>query len=171
MIVEHAYVKKALSIVAGVCFVVFCLYTYTFYEIRDQTRDSLGLLETLERDVVRRDKFEGIEKTLKNLEEKAQSIDSFVVTEDGIVSFLEVVEELALEQGVELTKKIEKHEDETGSQLRLTLSTQGSWEVTQNMLALIENLPYSITVHSFSARVTDEEGWLGTLEFSVASNS
>jgi hypothetical protein len=170
MIIEHQYIKKIFIFTITISFLVMGIYGYIFYQIRAQTRSSVMLFETLQRDAIQRDGLVGIEETLKNLKSRADNIDSYVVDDNNVVAFLELIEELGEEQGISITKKIQKNDGGNSSELELTLATSGKWNSTLNFLSLIENLPYSIKVNSFTARVSNDGDWLGAIEFNVASN-
>lgn len=171
MRLEREYTKKLLMKISILTLVIVAAYSYLFYQIRTQTKESVTLLETLKNDVSQRDRFENIEETLANLEDRAEDIESIVLDENNIVSFLEDIESLGSELGLTLSKTIQQKQIANGSIISITIKTEGNWRATQNFVALLENLPYSISMERYSGRVLDAGIWLGSIEFSVNSNS
>lgn len=101
-------------------------------------------------------------------------LTSRVLTEEGMVDFLSLVETVAKEQGVKLTTDSLTVKDVSArfEQLDVQVSFEGSYDAVTHVLRLLEVLPYQSSIASVVVTRTEvtEEGadaWNAAVEFSV----
>lgn len=132
-------------------------------------------------------------KTAENLEERSlrsiltntqddrERIDSYVLSDDKVVEFLETIESLGpmsstkvVTSSVNIDESNKAHSSTTGF-LNMQINVRGSWENVMHFISLIENLPYKITIKKVSATVITPDAetdiklpeWQTNLEISV----
>lgn len=108
-------------------------------------------------------------------------LSSRIVAKDGTVAFIEMIEGLARGAGLKITVDAVNYTDSTDKEhfenLNLNVATQGSWNATNKFLALLETLPYKVTITQTG--LSEETGaagaipdmysaqWNGAFSFSV----
>jgi len=151
------------------------VYGFLFYSIKSNTESSNELVSQLDADKERNSRFEGIENTIKNIEERAVKLDTYILDVDNVVELLTLLEKSAKEQNVAIKTEIKRNlvkEGESGSpSLGLTYSVTGGWSEILNFVAIVENLPYIVSVENLVLQKSgsDEGGalWSGSIRFTV----
>ena len=109
------------------------------------------------------------------LEERTQ-LDSYFVSPDAVVDFIETIEQLAIPTGTSIeTTAVEEHSElesaEAHSFLRMQFTVRGSWQEIFHLLALIETLPFYIEVEKANLErelVDGVERWRGAIAIETA---
>ncbi len=170
---KHKSLKNILYFVIALSVGALCVYGFLFYTIKSHTETSSKLTQTLELDQGRNQRFDEIENTIKNIEDRAERLEGYTLEKDNIVEFLSLLEGVAREQGVLIGVEIKENETKKGSNkgsLGLTYTFSGRWNSVQNFLAMIENLPYTITMEAVSIRKEGSGGgWGGTVRFQIVT--
>ncbi len=158
------------------------LYVFLFLNVLNINAEIANLSRQIEEDKKRESSFVSIESALEQIEEKRDSLFSYLVTEENIVFFFQYVEELGEWSGVSVVISDVSIPDEGNGASRLklltlSLRTQGTFADLQRYVALLESLPFSTdvkTVRFTQDTVFDEGGnqvgrdtWKADIEFSV----
>jgi len=101
-----------------------------------------------------------------------EKLHHYVVSRDGVTSFLELVELVGREQGLVVDTKsvtLEPLEGEDAFEsLVVTVAFEGSYSDTKTMLALMESLPLQVRIQATSlSRGSDDSSWQSTLTMQV----
>lgn len=130
-----------------------------------------------------------IQKTLEDSAEDREKINSYLVTEDTVVDFIQVVESLGRDAGVGLDVNLVSFEEvsvgedpkaeKVETKLLIQMVSNGNWQNTFQFIALLENLPYKISFQKLGLilqeiQIEGEEGtireWRGDYEIHVVTN-
>lgn len=117
-----------------------------------------------------------IERTVEELADEQAILESYLVTEDTVVDFIQSIESVAQDGGVDLDVNLvnfegvkapgEQTADEEADQiLQIQMVSLGNWVDTFQFIALVENMPYSIQFERASLQLqeTQLEGGEGAL--------
>ncbi len=112
---------------------------------------------------------------LENTVREREQLRAFVVTEQGVITFLEEIEEIGRERGVETVITVSTQPLEGSSvfeHLALSVQFQGSYVSVRAFLSALETLPFQITLQSVNLDRVGGEGetlsqWRGTSTFRV----
>ncbi|HEY4498974.1 MAG TPA: hypothetical protein VJH94_02830 [Candidatus Paceibacterota bacterium] len=104
-------------------------------------------------------------------------VEGYVLNDSDIVSFIEYIEDLGREAGVQVsTDRVSAGifsgvNAEKWSGFSLMLETEGSWEATYRFSMLLERIPYRSEVLQASIEVVDAEkdghSWQGSFSLNV----
>jgi Tfp pilus assembly protein PilO len=164
-----------LIILAVLTLAVASGYFLLFAEIRNTNRNISRLAG--EADIVAQQSttLRTLQSIVEITREDRAGINTFFLTEQEIVDFLEVIEGLREDTGASINvRSIGEGETLTNTltkELHLNVTAEGSWEAVYHFLALLESLPYRIKLQqvqlSDSSTTTDEPSWSGVFNFSV----
>jgi len=120
------------------------------------------------------------EQTYRELAELVEStqvdrdeLNAYVLTEEKTIDFLSAVEEIAYDQGIELTTNSLKVVEgkRIFDTLNITFAVDGMQTRVYTMLEILETLPYHSSVSRISFQNSDDSGVAmvrGTIELSVS---
>jgi len=152
------------------------IYGFLFYQVKAKTENISVLTSQLETVQKQESEYRKIEDTIKGLQDRSNELDTYIVQEKNLLDFIKIIESIAKKQSVVIKTEIKKNEPtkgETNIKFDFTITVDGKWDNIQNMLALVENLPYNILVSNFTVRENDaEEGtpsWSGAIKFSIVA--
>ncbi len=146
-------------------------YKVAGYELQQQK-----LISELEAD-------RSLKKFLTTSGPDIEKLSSRIVSRDGTVAFLEMIEKTARDTGLVINTKsvnvtaVPTHIEEFET-LNLVLSTEGTWNNTYRFLSILETLPYKVIISGVEVRQLGEdvpsEGisvgttpWSGSFTFNV----
>jgi len=110
-----------------------------------------------------------VRNALNNAEGDIKKIESYVVTEDGVVDFIQFVESLADSAGVSLDVNQVSFEDEEKRLLSIHMVSEGSWQETFHFVSLLENIPYRAQFERLNLLFQGESNWRGDYRVNVVS--
>lgn len=124
--------------------------------------------------------FEAREQTYRDLERLVDDtqldrdeLRAHILTEDETIDFLATIEQIAIEQGVELTTDSLQVTEEKGlfDTLSIAYTIEGSKERVETMLLLLETLPYHAFISDLSLHFSleeDLESAAGSIKLSIS---
>ncbi len=142
-------------------------YVFVFWYVKTKTEQATYALSAAEISYQQKDTVQEIAQSVIDIEEDLKKIDSYFVGADGIVDFINMLEQKAGEQSIEIETSnvsiVEPAEDLLyGESLEVVLSVVGDWNDVMQYIRLVEGLPYALSVESASMSlmevVTEEEG-------------
>jgi len=173
-------VKKLL--VASSIFFIFAGGTYggLYYMIYSEAGEVVAVEDSISRALAREQALINAQTILINTESERERLDSFFVSSDGVVSFLEEIEKLGDLTKAEITvSQVEivpvgnggENQEELFEELLLTIQAEGAFSEVAHTLSVIEGLPLYVQVKqlSLSQTLSEEEGsaWRALMIFSV----
>jgi Tfp pilus assembly protein PilO len=103
-------------------------------------------------DSVYADEGVALKTLLTNVSPDLDVLKTRIIESDGTVPFINSIEALAHQAGAKVNiDSVDVHSAEEGDtfeRLGLTVSTQGSWNQVYTFLAMIESLPYKVSITS-----------------------
>lgn len=137
------------------------LVAYLLVMIQRRDAEASSLAADIQAQTIRETRLRSLKRTIAGTDQIRGSLDRYLVSADGVVGFIEDIENLGSVSGVSLEissvglKPMEGRED--FEWLTLAISMSGSWSETTNALALIESLPYRVLIDDFSIIRGDAE--------------
>ncbi len=178
-------VKKIFITILILNIVVIAIYAGMFFLVKIKNEHISSMLNDADREL-KKDEF--LLKTKLILNENADSIsklDSYFVQRDQAPKFIENIEDLARNLGVDLNVAYVSVEDETRNKddfkelLNMRVEVVGSWGRVMSFVSSIENLPYRVLIKNvvivsektqedlFFENSSGPSSWKGNVEFSV----
>lgn len=110
-----------------------------------------------------------LQDTMREEEGRWRELRGFILEDAGVITFLQLTEDLAREQGVTLTTELNLAPiDDTFETLHMSTVVEGSFDGVMQMIRLLENLPYQSQVEQVSlSRVGGEGMWSASLSITV----
>jgi len=183
---EH---KKELQVVGG-SLVLGALAVLSFFFVQGIIRTQLTTIgETLQQVALvsgRVDRLSQLTELVRVISQDRSTLESFFLTEDELVGFLELTETFAqrtnttfefssidpaalrIEAGTH--SEIPVDSENSHPTYQLALSIEGSWENVQKAVQLVESAPIVMIIHSVSFVVDDdlsESLWRADIRMSV----
>lgn len=179
--------KKILLILIILDVLLFLFGSFVFWNVQKINKETVSLTREAALNTKREMALGSVEKMLNDTRPSINSLETFFVGTDSVVVFIERVENLARDVGVKLVTQ-NVAEDDAGfskedfkKSLKLKVSVSGSWKNILKLVALLENLPYkislnNITISSDGEIISSDERlsktnttpvWSGVLELSV----
>ncbi len=149
-------IKKIFILCVIMNVVVFGVYTFLFLDIKAKNEKVYDLLSEADRDIKKDETLRAVKYSLSENKNFISQIDSFFVPQDGVVSFIDTLERLELNSGIDLgisyvsVETNTKNKNDFKEVLNLRLDGEGSWQNLFHFLSLLENLPYRIEFNSVS---------------------
>lgn len=151
-----------------------CLYGFLFWSVKEKNErvsQAANDIELKEKQVENAGALRLLAEDTALLREK---VDSYIVGKDEAVSFIEMLESLGMERGVDVSVESVEAADAVGDfpaqELRLALRAEGSWRNILSFLGLVELLPYETRVSRVSlsrGAETEVGAWNGSITVSV----
>ncbi len=136
--------------------VAISAYTAVVWKIRKNISEAADLSLSIATESQKEAGIESTRNVLRSTAAEREKIDSYFVSSDNIVDFLEKIELLGKKSGVTLSFDSVDIPSDEKSILRVRVGTKGSWESTFYFLSLVENLPFKIEIEKSSIIKTVE---------------
>jgi len=137
--------KKILIYASASTLVGVLLYAGGFYIVKDKVQETSVVVGELEQAKEVLDDIDLVNQSIVNTQKDRDRVEGFFVDEEGIVSFIERIEELGARVGVETT--LSNLNVQNNSELVFSITTAGSFQDVILFAALLENLPFSLTIN------------------------
>lgn len=118
--------------------------------------------------------LDALRETHSMTAEERASLSNFIVPEEGVTDFLNLIERTALEEGLAIDTKAVSEEplaepNPLYESLVLTIEVTGTFSDVSFMLAALESLPYQVMVSETEFHRLDiiQDSWAGTFTFAV----
>ncbi len=148
--------KKILIASAIAALVAFVLLGSFFWVIKTQNETIAVLASEANQSSTKDEAVRSIKVSLERNKDALRSVDSFFISKDGVVDFINSLDKLGKQYGVtlnigEVTSEVDlKIKDDFKETLKLRLDASGSWSSVMKFLTALENLPYRIKVDQVS---------------------
>lgn len=136
-------------LISGLLSVAFVAGYYMLNDqIKKKNREAAMIISGIDSALLIDQQLRGVQNLIRDTESDREKLNSYFVSREGIVDFLEVIEGLEQYTGAEVSIKT-IGENDTGEfenieQLELNLTAEGSWEAVYHFFVLLESLPYRI---------------------------
>ncbi len=164
-------------ILVGVSLVALAIssatYMWLFIKVNDTIREVAIVSESAQLLSAQNAYTQTIRKIVRDTSSERDKINSYFVTDEGLVSFLENIEGLGTRAGVSLevqSVSVGDSIDKDGlvSQLRLSLESEGTIKEIYYILSLLEAYPKALSVRRVQMNQrSDTLAWVGTFDIEV----
>jgi hypothetical protein len=170
---RSTYYILSVSIIGAI---ITCgVYVFLFNTIKTNATEASLLSNQLDLEVRRDQRLRSIKQLTTDLSEELALVDALLVPKDGVVTFLEHIEDLGRSAGVTLTVNSVSVDGTLPTKtsyerLRIEFVASGSWSATTHLLALFETLPYGIVIEQMQleqSKGTSRLEWELRVRFTV----
>lgn len=154
---------RAVIILVLILILTIAAYALFFGEIRETNRAISLQRDSISGASKQELGLKALQSVLEATQEKRDALQNYIVTENGIVSFLESIESLEEQTGAAIeVRSIEKSTDKDSvfvEELSLNIRAKGSWEDVYYTFLLLEALPYKTRIDQiqFSKSLVEED--------------
>lgn len=167
--------KKVRNIfILSILFIVLAVSVYivTFFMIRMENIKISELRSDITTVLGKEQQLKSSQRIITDTKEARSELDSYFISKDGVVSFLEKIELFGDRAGVVVeVKSVEiepLNESKVVDHLVVIVSTEGSWREMFYFLNLIESQPLSIlTTRMNLEKEIDGRDWRLSMDFNV----
>ncbi len=137
--------------------VLLIVLIYGLYKIRTQSEQVVNL----ESRAVSLGQMDNVAQSVRFIKNSSgrdlSSLDGLIISQKKVVSFIEMIERLGGNMGLE-THTLSVNTDE--ATVRIALETDGSWARSMDFIRALENLPYKVVLdETTTASNFESEGW------------
>lgn len=155
------------------------VYGYLFYVVGNKNAETAVLYTTSHQQASDKEKIQGLERTLKDTEKERSNLSTYFVTKRNAVTFIEQIEQTGKSAGVDLSVNSVSDDAKGGETTQLTFSAAGAFPDIYRLTALIESMPYKVTIKKVDMQTLSDQKngtiWKGnfvvTLESFVATSA
>ncbi len=172
---KNTILLVSISLICILAIFVLCWAVIGIKQKVGDTASTLSDVGVLEKNDM---EYQISEKNIKLTQGDRAKIASYIVSKDGVVDFIKLIESIASKSNMEISIKTVREsgtvEQATSSpkvMLSLPLSVTGTWQNIMLFLALLESLPYRITLSKVDFRRIESEEVLDTKKKSQFSKS
>jgi hypothetical protein len=152
--------KKTLIVLSFTALLILVGYYFMFRDIKQKNQHTFSLRNELTHESSKEEYVASTKKTLEDLAPELTKVNNSIVATGGDVEFIEGLENLAHENGIDLTIDSLSLEDDvkfitTGVNiLNIKAETSGGWKGTYKLMSQLESLPFKIRIKSFTIKST-----------------
>jgi len=141
---------------------------FWFLHINNSAADVLELKKIVNQEMSQNNNITALKKDIDLLKESQGKLDDILISRDGVVIFIEALENIASKTNTTLQiqnvdiEVIKEGEKELYGELNMILNISGSWAGVTRYLNFVETLPYRVMIESLKLSTStkeDEVGW------------
>jgi len=145
--------KQIFETVMVMTIIALIAYIVLFIQIKEKNEIVSALTNEAESIVQKETKLRSVKNLVRDIERERNIIDSYFITDDNIVDFIEIIENLGKKNGlsIEITSvKVDNIDSDIekkikmGELLRVNFKTKGHFSELFQLLSVLENLPFKI---------------------------
>lgn len=184
--------KKILVIASLLMVIIYCVYGLLFWKIKVTNERASVLSNEAQIDLKKDESLRATKISLATHKEAIETLDTYFISADGVVGFIEGLESLGREAGISITvasvivEADSKNKNDFKETLRLRVNTTGLWSNTNYFISLLENLPLHAEIKNATLSLvgasdklvflsatpsmrkpSSEERWKGEIELTV----
>lgn len=164
-------VLLAIALVAS--FVAIVYWNKQIWSFAEYVRDQRQVLRNEQAAV---QFLSNVDKEIKQVHEYSDFFDGFYVNKDSILSFIQKLETVARASNTKMQiQNVTPGETvaDKYNYVNVTLQSTGSWESVQKFIALIERMPYFVSIKVLNLSVGGGEGattWNASMTITTVTN-
>jgi hypothetical protein len=151
---------------------------YAFFFVQTKTIETAALYDISHTHASDKEKTQALARTLKETEKDRRVLSEYFVSKTSAVTFIEQIENIGKNAGVSLKVSSVSDEAKGSGGVQLSFSANGPFPEMYRLIALIESMPYKVTVKRANIQKMEGQGsvvWSGdfavTLESFVQENT
>lgn len=158
-------IKRLLTIFFTVNMALLGAYAYLLYAVQTKNKESSALYTLSHDQILDKGKIQELERALKETEKERGKFYEYFMNATNAVAFIEQIEKLGKSASVSLSVSSVSDGIKEDGTIQLGFSATGSFVNLYRLMALVESLPYKITLKKVDFQKSDggEEGadWKG----------
>ncbi len=149
--------------------VVIAVLVLTALSVAGMKTEIVFLSENIEKEYLKKNKEQSVKKLVLNTQNERDTLDSYFIDKDGVVDFIEKLEDFGSASSVELELSSVNISNE--GVLTIDFNTQGGWKGTAYLMSLLEKYPGVIDIRrvALMEQKIGDTNWRGS--FSIVLNS
>lgn len=177
--------RKKIIILLILNLIIFGLYFYLYLNIRQIDKEVSIKLSQIKLEINRDERLRSLKDLLEKTKDQRDKISNIFVRPDGSVEFIEMIESLGKATDVKLEIEsvgVDAPKNKTASSteyFRLAVKSEGLWRNVMQLLTLLEEMPFRVSIDNVSLSKTSSESatvkdkkqidsiWNGNFGFSV----
>jgi len=167
--------KKILTILTLISVSVASLYGFVYWSMYKDSKNVALLITQSSTDFEKNERIRLAKIELAKNDDFISKIDSYFIPKDGVVTFINEIENLGKSANVSTTISSiepvivnEKEKDNFKETLSVKLESVGSWQNVYQFVSLLESTPYGIVIDEVQIKLMDSTD---TLTFKSASST
>lgn len=144
--------KRLLYFIAGLNILVLLLCLSLFLLNKKKNDSITQIIDEIQEEYVKIEEAGAIKDLLKDTKEDRERINTYFVSKDGVVDFIERIENLGDYADISLVLNSVDISSGESPTLSMSVSAVGDWEDVLYFLALVESMPVNMSINS--ARLT-----------------
>jgi len=167
--------KKILTILTLISVSVASLYGFVYWSMYKDSKNVALLITQSSTDFEKNERIRLAKIELAKNDDFISKIDSYFIPKDGVVTFINEIENLGKSANVSTTISSiepvivnEKEKDNFKETLSVKLESVGSWQNVYQFVSLLESTPYGIVIDEVQIKLMDSTD---TLPFKSASST
>lgn len=165
--IDTKNIRNVLIGVIAILLLALGAYGAGFYYIKTQVEETSALAQELEQKQAERKNLQQTLRVVEETESERTQLDEYFVRSSNVVAFIERLESLGGDAGVEST--ISDLREEQNGTLAFSLQAQGSFAGVLHYTDLIEHLPLNLTLDQVQVERAGDSEWEATYTGTVVS--
>jgi Tfp pilus assembly protein PilO len=149
-------IKRFIIVFSFINIVLFGMYGYLFYVVNDKNKETAVLYAASHQQAADKEKIQGLERTLKDTAKDRDSISKYFVSKTNAVTFIEQIEKVGKSANVVLSVNTVSDDAKDMGGIQLSFSATGGFSDIYRLIALVESLPYKVTLKKTDIQKTEE---------------
>ncbi len=140
--------KTKILVIVSIAFNIIAIsaFVYMFYLIKEETNIVYALNGKIKNIENRVQEINSTKRLIFDTKNDVSILNSYFIYSDNVVGFIKSIETLGKEAKVSLSLNSVDISGEDSSSLSLQFTTQGSWDGSVYLLALLESMPVKINI-------------------------
>lgn len=153
--------------------VLFGIYSTLFIVIKNKNNHISVLQNQVDIEVRKDQRLHSIKQLVADLDKDIKQIDTYFISEDGVVDFLENLEALGSVADVSVGVNSVSIDESTDTGLpyellKIDFVARGSWENVMQLISLLETFPLGIVIERMQLEhLSDQSSWQANIRFTV----
>lgn len=161
------HLALALALAVGLAGV----YAFWFLAVSRADAGTAGVLAEIESKENERERTAAARAALEDLATEEAFVAAHLIPEEGIVSFLERLEEVGAAQGADVSVASVSGDAAGEGRITLSLSISGTFESVMRTLGAIEHGPYAIATQNVTLDSGGEGAWTAVGAFTIGTTN
>jgi Tfp pilus assembly protein PilO len=144
--------KQILVFTVFLAFASVVFYILFFNNIKEKNNTISAIANDIDIAIQKETKLKSVKDIIKDTKQGREKIDTYFIKDDEIINFIEEIEKIGRDIGVDVEiisvsiSDSKLQQDNISELLNLSLEAQGQWGRVFHFLAFIENLPFKINI-------------------------
>lgn len=173
---NNKQIKKILAVFFCIDMGLLAVYGYLFFVVNAKNKETTILYTASHEQTSDKEKIQALFRVLRDTEEDREKLSKYFITKMGAVTFIEQIEKIGKNAGVQLSVNTVSDEESGGGAIQISFGANGSFAHMQHLIALVESMPYKVTIKKADIQKIDEQKdgqavWKGTFNVVLESFS